>query len=159
MMEGVMKENITDKVRLDFQSKNKQGNPNWSKGMPSPNNKGRPKGIVDNRLSFNRTFANEIPEIIDQLIIRAKEGDTQAASLILSRSVPVLRAQGERVQCEFDAKASVSEQANAILQAISDGQLSPDAGKEILEAISIAYGIKQFPDFEARLNILEGKEL
>lgn len=85
-------------------------------------------------------------------------GDVQAAGLVLSRVAPALRAQTERVEFDFDASASVTEQAEAVLQAIADGKVAPDVGKQILDGISTLYGIKQIAELEARLQALEDNQ-
>lgn len=95
--------------------------------------------------------------VVRVVIDAALAGDVQAAGIVLSRVAPALKAQGEKVQFDFDAKAGVTEQAESVLQAIANGEVSPDMGKQIIEAISMLYGIKQISEFEQRLALLEGK--
>ncbi|MBK1671956.1 hypothetical protein CKO35_01325 [Ectothiorhodospira shaposhnikovii] len=91
------------------------------------------------------------------MIDQALEGDSHAASLILARVMPALRAQAEKVEFDFDAKATATEQAEAVLQAIADGLVSPDVGKQIIEAIGSLSSIRQIDELEERLSALEGK--
>jgi len=135
-----------------------RGHPKWQKGMKSPNPAGRPKGISDKRAKLAERMLNDAGGIVDKMIAQALEGDAQAATLILSRVMPALRAQAEKVEFCFDASASVTEQAEAVLQAIADGRVAPDVGKQILEGISTLYGIKQIAELEGRLAALEGKQ-
>ncbi|WP_258152873.1 MULTISPECIES: DUF5681 domain-containing protein [unclassified Pseudomonas] len=134
------------------------GNPKWQKGMKSPNPAGRPKGISDKRAKLAQRMLDDAQGIVDRMIAQALEGDPQAANLILSRVMPALRAQSEKVEFDFDASASVTEQAEAVLQAISEGKVAPDVGKQILEGISTLYGIKQIAELESRLQALEDKQ-
>ncbi len=134
------------------------GNPNWKKGMPSPNKNGRPRGVLDRRTTVTQALMDDAPKVARVVIDAALAGDVQAAGLVLSRVAPALRAQTERVEFEFDASASVTEQAEAVLQAIADGKVAPDVGKQILEGISTLYGIKQIAELEARLQALEDKQ-
>jgi len=134
------------------------GSPNWKKGMPSPNKNGRPRGIVDRRTKVTQALMDDAPKVARVVIDAALAGDVQAAGLVLSRVAPALRAQTERVAFDFDASASVTEQAEAVLQAIADGKVAPDVGKQILDGISTLYGIKQIAELEARLLALEEKE-
>lgn len=133
------------------------GNQTWKKGMKSPNPSGRPRGIVDKRTRVTQTLMDDAPAIVRVVIDAALAGDVQAAGLVLSRVAPVLKAQAERMQFEFDPKASVIEQAEAVLTAIASGEVSPDMGKQIIDAISALYGIKQIAELEARLAALEGR--
>lgn len=134
------------------------GNPNWKKGMPSPNKAGRPRGVLDRRTKVTQALMDDAPKVARVVIDAALAGDVQAAGLVLSRVAPALRAQTERVEFDFDASASVTEQAEAVLQAIADGKVAPDVGKQILDGISTLYGIKQIAELEARLQALEEKE-
>lgn len=124
--------------------------------MASPNPKGRPRGIVDKRTRVTQALMDDAPAIARVIIDAALAGDVQAAGLVLSRVAPALKAQAERVQFEFDPKASVTEQAEAVLTAIASGEVSPDMGKQIIDAISALYGIKQIAELEERLAALEG---
>jgi hypothetical protein len=134
------------------------GNPNWQKGMSSPNKNRRPRGVVDRRTRVTQALMDDAPKVARVVIDAALAGDVQAAGLVLSRVAPALRAQTERVEFDFDAKASVTEQAEAVLQAIADGKVAPDVGKQILEGISTLYDIKQIAELETRLLALEEKQ-
>ncbi|MFD1217214.1 DUF5681 domain-containing protein [Microbulbifer celer] len=135
----------------------KIGNPNWCKGMPSPNPAGRPRGLKDKRTRVTEKLLEEAQKIADVVIEKAKKGDIQAAALILGRTTPTLKAQAEKVNFEFDASAPMTDQVQAVLQGIADGEVSPDTGKQIIEAISALAGIKQIDELEQRLAALEGR--
>lgn len=83
-----------------------KGNPKWHKGMKSPNPAGRPNGIGDKRTKLARRMLEDAGGIVGRMIAQALEGDPQAAHLILSRVMPALRAQAEKV--EFDGSPGVS---------------------------------------------------
>lgn len=140
----------------DYKPEAPTGSQSWKKGMASPNPKGRPRGIVDKRTRVTQALMDDAPAIARVIIDAALAGDVQAAGLVLSRVAPVLKAQAERVQFEFDPKVSVTEQAEAVLTAIASGEVSPDMGKQIIDAISALYGIKQIAELEERLAALEG---
>jgi hypothetical protein len=149
-----MAEIIQPEWMKDYEPK---GNPKWHKGMPSPNPSGRPRGIVDKRTRVTQALMDDAPQIARVVIEAALAGDIQAAGLVLSRVAPAIRAQAEKVEFDFDAKASVSQQAEAVLRAVADGKVAPDVGRQILESISILYGIKQVSELEQRLTVLEEK--
>lgn len=139
------------------QDKPKVGNPYWRKGMKSPNPSGRPRGISDKRAKLNQKLLSDAQGIVDKMIAQALEGDSHAASLILARVMPALRAQSERVEFDFDSKAPLTDQVSAVLQAIADGEVSADVGKQIIEAIGSLGAVKQIDELEARLAALEGR--
>lgn len=137
--------------------KRKPGNPQWKKGMPSPNPAGRPPGVIDKRMRVSQLLEDDADKVVRVVIDSALGGDVQAAALVLARIAPVLRAQAEKVNFAFDATASMTEQVRAVLQGIADGQVSPDVGKQIIESISALAGIKQIDELEQRLVALEGR--
>lgn len=134
---------------------NQIGNPNWRKGMSSPNPSGRPKGIIDKRMKVNQALLNQSEDITNVVIQSALKGDMQAASLVLSRIAPTLKAQSETVQFELDSTAPVTEQAQSVLQAIANGLVAPDIGKQIIEAINALSGIRQIDELAQRIEALE----
>lgn len=95
--------------------------------------------------------------IVDAMVEKALEGDTGAAGLILSRVLPALRSQAERVSFEFDATAPVASQVEQVLAAIAGGHVAPDTGKLIIEAIGALSAIRATEELEARLAALEGR--
>ena len=133
------------------------GNPAWTPGMKSPNPAGRPKGIVDRRVKLNQQMMADAENIVSALIDKALEGDTGAASLILSRVLPSLRSQAERVTFDFDATAPVVRQVEQVLAAIAGGAVAPDVGRQIIEAVGALSAIRATEELEERLAALEAK--
>jgi hypothetical protein len=74
------------------------GNPLWFKGMNSPNPNGRPRGITDKKAKLVQRMLDDAEGIVDAIIAKALEGDSNSASLILSRVLPSIKAQAEKVQ-------------------------------------------------------------
>lgn len=130
------------------------GNPNWVKGMKSPNPIGRPVGSSPQSKLVERMLENA-DGILDAIIAKAVEGDVNAASLILSRIVPSIKAQSERVQFPFSPDAPVSQQVEMVLAAISDARIAPDVGRQIIDAVASLAQIRASEDLEARIAALE----
>lgn len=126
--------------------------------MRSPNPKGRPPGIVDKPAKLSQRMLADAEGIVSALIDKALEGDTGAASLILSRVLPSLRSQAEKVSFDFDATAPVVRQVEQVLAAIAGGAVAPDVGKQIIEAIGALSAIRATEELEARLAALEAKQ-
>jgi hypothetical protein len=100
----------------------------------SGNPAGRPKGIIDKRQRLQKAIQDNIESVIQVVNAAALQGDMSAAALLLSRAVPTLKAEsGEIVQFAFDATQSLSTQLAAIAQAVADGELSLDQGKQFME--------------------------
>jgi hypothetical protein len=135
----------------------RKGNPAWVRGGPSPNPKGRPAGILDKRTKMTQALADEAPEITRVVIEAAKAGDLQAASLVLSRVCPPLKANAERVQFELDGTLTLAEQAQQILSAVADGKVDPETGKTLIGCLSSVAGIQAVAELENRIILLEAK--
>lgn len=133
------------------------GNPGWYPGMRSPNPAGRPKGSTPQTRLMQRML-DDADGVVDAIVAKALEGDTGAASLVLSRLVPTLKAQSEKVQFNFAASAPASEQVEAVLSAISDGMVAPDVGKQIIDAIGALAQVRATEELEARIAALEEKQ-
>jgi len=136
----------------------KGGNPAWSKGMRSPNPKGRPRGIVDKRRKITQALLDDANEITNVVIAKAKAGDLQAAALVLSRVTPTLSAQAEKVQFHLDTSAPLAEQGKQILAATADGEIAPDSAKQIIDLVGVLSAIRQMDDVEQRLAALEEQQ-
>ncbi len=140
-------------------AKGRGGNPAWVKGMPSPNPKGRPPGITDKKAKLAQRMLADADGIVGVMVEKAMEGDTSAASLVLSRVLPALRGQTEKVQFAFDAEAPVTEQMEAVLTAIADGTVAADVGRQIIDAIGALSNARAVEELEHRIVVLEAKEV
>ena len=136
----------------------KGGNPNWTPGMKSPNPKGRPKGIVDKRHKVTAALLDDAHHIAGVVVAAAKTGDLQAAGLVLSRVMPTLASQAEKVQFDLDPSAPLSKQVEQVLAAMKDGEIAPDNAKRIIETIESLGAIRQMDDIEERLAALETQQ-
>src|SRR5690606_34916909 len=123
-----------------------KGNPAWYPGCKSPNPAGRPRGIKDRRMRITQALAKDAEEIVKVVTAAARDGDLQACGLTLARVAPALESESERVQFDFDATRSLTEQVQAVLQAIADGNVSVDVGRQIIDAIASLGAIKQYDE-------------
>ncbi len=131
----------------------------WVKGMPSPNPRGRPRGIIDKRTRVTQALMDDGLEIARVVTAAAKEGDLQACSIVLSRIAPALRPETYPVQFAFDPAASMAEQIEAVLTAIAAGAVAPDVGKLIIDAIGTLSSARAVEELEARIITLEAKQI
>jgi len=131
------------------------GNPEWIKGGPSPNPRGRPPGRPDRRLLATQQMLDEMRNIVAVLVGKALEGDTNAASIVLAKCLPSIKAQAEKVNFEFDATAPISDQVAQVLDAIAAGAVAPDVGRLIIDSIKSLADVRATENLEARIEALE----
>lgn len=141
----------------DAPEKRGPGNPSWKKGMPSPNKAGRPPGIVDRRAKLNKLLEGKAEAVLNVVIDAALEGDIQSANIILSRVMPILRSQDERVEFELDTDAPMSSQVEQILRALSQGLLGADTAKQIIDSIGVLDAIRSAEELKEQLAALEAR--
>ncbi len=131
----------------------------WYRGMPSPNPRGRPPGITDRKAKLTMRMLADADGIVDAMVAQALDGDTGAASLILSRVLPALRNQTEKVQFPFDPTAPIPMQIEAVLAAVAAGTLAADVGQIIISAIGTLSNVRAVEELESRIVMLEAKEV
>lgn len=130
-------------------------NPGQWKPGESGNPRGRPPGRPDKRLLATQQMLDEMRNIVAVLVGKALEGDTNAASIVLAKVLPSVKAQAEKVNFEFDAAAPISEQVAQVLDAIATGAVAPDVGRLIIDSIARLADVRATEDLAARIEALE----
>ena len=128
----------------------------WKAGQ-SGNPAGRPAGVSNRKTQLAQAFHDEGKAIAQVVIDLAKKGDLQACSLVLARLAPPLRASAQKVTFDLDPEASLTEQARAVLVAIAGGEVDPDIGKTLIDAISAFGGLRQVDELAERLKAIEAR--
>jgi hypothetical protein len=98
---------------------------------------------------------DEMRNIVAVLVAKALEGDTGAAAIVMSKVLPSIKAQAEKVNFQFDANAPISEQVAQVLDAIAAGAVAPDVGRLIIESIKALSDVRATEELEARIEALE----
>lgn len=117
----------------------------------SGNPRGRPRGrtLAD---ELRKTVTPRFREVVGVIVDRALDGDMAAASLLLSRLVPPLRPVAEPIQ--FEAGGNLITKAEAIIDALADGALTPDEAKATLESIHLAARIEESTKTSKQIELL-----
>ena len=136
-----------------------RGNPAWHKGMKSPNPHGRKAEFGVPRSKITSMLMENVGGILEKQIAKALEGDSGAATLVLSRVMAPLKADGERVRFYFDPSLPISQQVEQVIAAIAAGAVAPDTGKQIIDAIATLSNVRKNEELEDRLAILEAKAI
>ena len=128
----------------------------------SGNPKGKPKGTKTKRTLITEALdaiskersVDVRKQIVEATLNASLAGDMTATSILLNRLEPAYKpvsAPVELGQMPVDA-AKKTEQ---IVQLITDGQLSPDVGKDIINSIVLSLKVSELTDIEKRLADLE----
>lgn len=135
---------MTEKTKRGRWKAGESGNPN-----------GRKPGTGEvSRL--RQGIAAHLPEIISQLVDKAKEGDIQAARLLLERVLPPMKAIEQSVALSLPDGEGITAQGVAIVKAVSDGVIAPGQGAALLSGLGTLVRIKEMDELERRISQLEG---
>ncbi|SEW19184.1 hypothetical protein SAMN05444851_2012 [Aliiroseovarius sediminilitoris] len=146
-----------DWLKNHVPAKPKMGNPNWHKGMASPNPSGRKAEFGTARTKIAKMLQDSAGEILDVMIAKARDGDSAAAQLVLSRVVAPLRADSGRVKFDFDPSLPISAQVEKVLDAVATGKVSPEVAQQIVSAIGTLSSVRATEELEQRIIQLEAK--
>ena len=78
-----------------------------------------------------------------------------ALQTLMKKGWPDVKAVAPCVKFDFDADADKSTQAIQIMNAVSNSEISPDTGVNLINALSSIIKIKEADEFENRLKALE----
>lgn len=121
----------------------------------SGNARGRPKGATCNALKQAREAAEKyaLPLIVEAV----QSGDVKAAIALFAYAMPKPKPMVEMGPVSFPEGATLTEKAEAVLQAVAGGSISGDAGKVYMDMLAAVASMKQTDELEARLAAIEKK--
>ena len=125
-----------------------------------PGQSGNPKGKAANSGEVARlraAIAGELPAILQSLIEQALAGDTQAARLLLERTIAPLKAM-EPAQAIHLPEGSLTDQGRAILAAVAGAELAPGQGAQLLGAIGALARVAEIDELAQRIEALEKQQ-
>lgn len=119
----------------------------------SGNPAGRPRGIKDSRTAHYEAIESMVPSLLSTLQKKALDGDLTAIKLLLDRVIPVRKAASPPII--IDSVEGLSNQANAVLNQVLGGDLSPEAGASAISAITSVARVVEFDELIKRVEALE----
>lgn len=123
-----------------------------------PGQSGNPNGRTPGHgdvAKLRQSLSTHIPEIIDQVVSAARGGDLQAARLILERIIPTVKPVELPVTIQLPTGGSLTDQGRAVIEAVSDGELSPANGAQLVTAIGTLARVTEIDELSARITKLE----
>lgn len=133
-----------------------QENGRFKKGR-SGNPGGKPKGARHKAsLMAEMLFENEIDTVCHQVINQAKQGNLQAAKIILDRLMPPKKDRPINFKLPFIQNAAdIVETGRRICYAVGNGEITPLEGESLSKIVEVqARNIELF-DFGNRLEAIE----
>lgn len=106
-----------------------------ARGQFKPGHSGNPGGRSGQTQAIRAKLTEGAEAVTKKVMAAAKKGDMQACRLILERLVPPIKATYEPVLFDPD-ESDLPSAAKSILRAIASGELPPDQGRHLIEALS-----------------------
>lgn len=125
----------------------------WKPGE-SGNPKGRAPGTGE-VARLRQSIAVHLPAIITQLVNKAKDGDPQAARLLLERVLPALKPVEQPVTLNLPDDGALTAKASAVLTAAAAGVLAPSQAAQLIAALGTLAKITEIDELERRIEKLE----
>ena len=111
----------------------------WKPGQSgNPTGKKPGTGKVD---KLRTALAKELPEVLDALVAKAKEGDTGAIKLILDRTLPPLRPVDAPAVLNLPVDGGLADQGRAVMAALAAGHLPANQAAGILQGLGRVHKI------------------
>lgn len=111
-------------------------------------------GIPDRRTELRRRLESRSEDLLDSAIEQALQGDSGLMRALLGRLAAPAKA--ETLPATFTLpEGSLSDQATAIMQAVSSGLIAPSTGGELLSALGQVAKIREADEIVARVEVLE----
>ena len=92
----------------------------WMKGQ-SGNPKGRPRKSQKTMAQLRSQISEHLPDVIEVLADAAKEGDVQAARILVERCVPSMRALDQNINVNESVKGLSDEDLASLMKDFESG--------------------------------------
>jgi len=119
----------------------------------SGNPQGRPKRPPD---PLRARLAEAAPQLLENLLAAAAEGDVSAARVLLDRCLPALRPV-ESAQVPDLPQEGLTAQASAIVDLTASGELAAGTAATLLAGLASVARIREAEELEARIAALEAQ--
>ncbi|MFI3120023.1 MAG: DUF5681 domain-containing protein [Methylococcaceae bacterium] len=126
----------------------------FKKGQ-SGNPAGRKPGTTSGA-KVRKAIEAAIPSVLKVVIEAAKNGDIQAAKVLLDRICPPLKAQAQSV--DIAQGDTLAASGDIIIRAALSGNVPPDTAIQLISALSVQAKIIETTELIGRIEALEAKK-
>lgn len=126
---------------------------------PSRRSGGPQSGVKKLRDALERKFSSGDVEGFDTfddwLVHKALEEGGVYLQIVASRAVPTYKPTLEPIKIDYPKDGTAVQKASAVYDAIAEGEISPDVGQIMIDALSKMLNIEELTDLKARLERIE----
>ncbi len=125
-----------------------------------PGTSGNPSGQPANVRIIRELLEPHREALVAKAVALALAGDVTALRTCLERLAPPPRAEAPATVVSGLAEAqTLTEKAGAVISAVGSGEISPDTGERILQALASFAKVKEADELEKRIAELEARDL
>ncbi|GAB1410298.1 hypothetical protein MASR1M90_14520 [Desulfovibrionales bacterium] len=121
----------------------------------SGNPSGRPRGAYGVPGKLRQAIQDRSGDIVQAMINNALNGDTAAQRALLDKIIPNVKSVAPNVSLDLGADKSLVQKAEKILHAVASGEVAPDVGAVLVQAVGGLAKIAEITELEQRLENLE----
>lgn len=127
-----------------------------------PRSPGRPRGLSHSE-KLRALLEPEREALIGRLLALTRDDDPHASARAVEIALrylgPPPRPEAERIVVPGLAEAkTLHDRAAAVVAAVADGAVSPEAGQKVLQMLDVLNRTAKTADLEARIAALEGRK-
>ena len=116
----------------------------------SGNPSGRPKGVKDKRILFADMLDVHKSQLFDRGLELALEGNEQMLRLFLDRLLPA-KPKDNCLKYAVDLQGKASDKCSEVLDAISNGNITPSEGNSLLSSILMQMKVGEMDELRERI--------
>lgn len=130
-----------------------------SQHQPEKRGGGPKAGAQKLREALERKFASGevdgFDTFDDWLVHKALAEGGVYLQILTSRAIPSYKPTLEPIKIEYPREGTAVQKADAVYNAIADGEISPDVGQILIDALSKMLNIEELTDLKSRLERIE----
>ncbi|KVL61910.1 hypothetical protein WT01_08920 [Burkholderia cepacia] len=120
----------------------------------SGNPAGKPKGAKDKRTELRALLQPHAEDLVKKVVEMALAGDTTALRICVDRIIPTIKAKDAPISIGR-LTGSLADRGKVVLDALSDGSITPDEANAVMQAISAQARIVETDELARRVAALE----
>ena len=124
----------------------------------SGNLNGRPLGVPNKRNQLAKLLEAQAEQLINKVVDQALQGESGAMRLCIERLIP--RVKDEAINfalpnVELNQVASLLQIGSSVIQAVSNGEITPDTGQKIMGIVDGQRKNIEISELSVRLTTIE----
>ncbi len=121
---------------------------------------GRPRGVRNKATTvLEKMMTDDGADVVRAVIERAKDGEVQAARIVLDRILPIRRGRAVEIDLPvLKTAGDVVAGIGAVAQAMAEGEITPEEAQVMASVIEVQRKAIETTEIEARLDALEERQ-